>query len=296
MGYVGQRLSGAINRLLLILDNIKFQHTVFALPFCLISFGYASYPRPRVSDVILVLLAMVFARTAAMSYNRYVDADVDAANPRTRDRPVPRGQLSREAVLNWASGSSLLFMIVAGFINIWALVLSPIALLVVLGYSHAKRFTSLSHLWLGAALGIAPIGGWIAADQLPSNPIPWLISAAVVCWVAGFDIIYATQDEAFDRQEGLHSLVTRCGLANALRFSRALHVLSVALLLALGLVAPHLGPIYYMGVGIAAACLLYEQSLVRPDDLSQVNVAFNSMNGIVSIVLCVAAIADIYWW
>lgn len=293
---VGAKGEGPFDWLLLILENIRFAHTIFALPFCLMAFAYASYPRPNLSDLLLVLLAMVFARTAAMSYNRYVDADVDARNPRTRNRPIPSGRLSRRAVLAWTVGSSALFIIVAGLINLWALCLSPVALLIVLSYSHAKRFTSLSHLWLGLSLGVAPLGGWIAADQLPWSPVPWLISAAVLFWVAGFDIIYATQDEAFDRQAGLHSLVTRLGLVGALRLSKALHAASVVCLVALGLVAPLLGPVYYMGVGVAAACLLYEQNLVRPGDLSQVNVAFNSMNGIVGIVLCIATITDIYWW
>jgi 4-hydroxybenzoate polyprenyltransferase len=288
--------AGPLAKLRLVLDNIKFQHTIFALPFCLMAFAYAAYPGPGLDDLILVILAMVFARTAAMSYNRYVDADVDAANPRTKGRPVPSGRLSRGAVLAWTIGSAALFVVVAGLINLWALALSPVALAIVLGYSHSKRFTSLSHLWLGAALGVAPIGGWIAADQLPWSPVPWLISAAVVLWVAGFDIIYATQDEDFDRRWGLHSLVTRLGLRGALVASKVLHSLAVACLVILGLVADRLGPVYLMGAGIAAACLLYEQHLVRAEDLSQVNVAFFTMNGIVGIVLCAATIADIYWW
>ncbi len=276
------------------LDNIKFAHTVFALPFCLLAFGAASYPGPTPRLLGLVVLAMVCARTAAMSYNRYADAAIDAANPRTRGRPVPSGRMTRRETLAWTVVSALAFVAVAGLINAWALALAPVALLVILGYSHSKRFTWLSHVWLGLALSIAPMGGWIAAGGMPWDLPPLLIAAAVVCWVAGFDVIYATQDHAFDRAHGLHSAVVRFGVGRALLLARLLHLGAVAALVATGLAGERLGLVYYVGVALAALCLLWEHSLVRPDDLSRVDVAFFTMNGIVSLVLCAAGLADIY--
>lgn len=278
------------------LDNVKFAHTIFALPFCLMSFGCATYPGPSVRLLILVLLAMVTARTAAMSYNRYTDADIDAANPRTKGRPVPSGRMTRRETLLWTLVSAALFIAVCGFINRWTLLLSPVALAVVLGYSHSKRFTWLSHLWLGASLAIAPLGGWIAAGELPWDPVPWLIAAAVAFWVAGFDVIYATQDDTFDREHGLHSLVTRVGAANALLVARLFHAVAVACLIGLGLWSEHLGAVYFVGLGVAALCILWEHALVKPHDLSRVNVAFFTLNGVVSLILCVTTLLDIYGW
>lgn len=281
-------------RIAVALDNIKFAHTIFALPFCLLAFGYASYPGPSWRLLGLVLLAMVTARTAAMSYNRYTDADVDAANPRTASRPVPSGRMSRRETLAWTLVASATFVGAASLINPWTLALSPLALVVILGYSHSKRFTWLSHVWLGMALAIAPMGGWIAAGGRPWAPVPLLIAAAVVCWVAGFDVIYATQDDAFDRGHGLHSAVVRFGVARALLLARALHLGALAALVGVGLAGERLGLVYYVGVALAALCIVWEHSLVRPDDLSRVNVAFFTMNGIVSMVLCAAGLADVY--
>ncbi len=300
MGLPVERLDegpvSTLAKLRVALDNVKFAHTVFALPFCLMSFGYATHPGPSLRLLALVLLAMVTARTAAMSYNRYVDADIDARNPRTRGRPVPTGRMSRRETLLWTVISAILFVLVCWFINLWAFALSPAALAVVLGYSHSKRFTWLSHLWLGSALAIAPLGGWIAAGKLPWDPVPWLIAAAVAFWVAGFDIIYATQDETFDRAHGLYSLVTRLGIANALRVARLFHAVAVASLVGLGLWSDPLGAVYFIGLALAALCILWEHAIVRPDDLSRVNVAFFTMNGVVSLILCAATILDLYGW
>jgi len=293
---VGEHIGSPLRHLALVLDNIRFQHTLFAMPFCLMSFGYATYPGPSARLLLLVLLAMVTARTAAMSYNRFVDAELDALNPRTRRRPVPTGRITRRETLLWTVGASVAFVGVCALVNMWALALSPVALAVVLSYSHAKRFTWLSHVWLGAALGIAPLGGWVAAGSLPWSPIPWLIAGAVVLWVAGFDVIYATQDEAFDRRTGLQSLVTKLGIGGALWAARAAHLAAVGLLAALGLVADRLGVVYFAGLAVAALSILAEHAMVRADDLSRVSVAFFTMNGIVSLVLCAATLADVYWW
>ena len=295
-GGEGERPGSAVHHLALVLDNVKFQHTLFALPFCLMSFGYATYPGPSGRLLLLVLLAMVTARTAAMSHNRFVDAELDAINPRTRGRPVPTGRITRRETLLWTVGSSGAFVGVCALINVWALALSPVALAVILSYSHAKRFTWLSHVWLGASLGVAPLGGWVAALGLPWSPVPWLIAGSVVLWVAGFDVIYATQDEAFDRETGLHSLVTKLGISGALWAARAAHVVAVGLLVALGLVADRLGVVYFAGLAVAAVSILVEHTMVRADDLSRVNVAFFTMNGIVSLVLCAATFIDVYWW
>jgi 4-hydroxybenzoate polyprenyltransferase len=249
------------------------------------AFAYASYPGPSARQVALVLLAMVTARTAAMSFNRWVDADLDADNPRTRGRPIPSGRLHRGEVLLWTAASSAAFLVVCALLNARALALSPVALAWILGYSYTKRLTFLSHLWLGIAAGAAP-----------SAPVPWLISAAVAFWVAGFDVIYATQDGDFDRRVGLFSAVTRFGLGGALNLARAAHALSITLLVCVALRGQLLGGLYLGGVSVAAALILWEHALVRVNDLSRVNTAFFTANGLVSLALCAATIVDIYWW
>lgn len=276
------------------LDNIKFAHTIFALPFCLLAFGVGARPGPSARLLLLVLGAMVSARTAAMSYNRWTDADIDAENPRTKGRPVPSGRLSRGACLAWTVAAGAAFLACAAAINLWTLLLSPIALGIVLGYSWSKRFTWASHLWLGAALAIAPMGGWIAAGGAPLAPFPMLLALGVLCWVAGFDVIYATQDHSFDRERGLHSAVVRFGVRGALVLARGLHALSLGSLVAAGLACEAFGLLYWIGLGVAAACIVWEHLLVRADDLSRVNVAFFTMNGLVSLVLCAAGLVDAY--
>ena len=291
-----------LRKLKIILEMIKFEHTIFALPFALISmlvafdsnagtrFGIS--PRWDWRIVAWVLVAMVGARSAAMAFNRIADARIDAANPRTASRAIPKGLVSTGAAWVFVIVSSALLVLASYMLNPLAFALSPIALLVVLGYSYSKRFTSLSHLWLGLALGIAPVGAWIAVTGrigLPSI----VLSAAVMLWTAGFDIIYSLQDLDFDREAGLYSLPARIGPARALLVSRLMHVCMLGLLVLFGLLSAR-GKVYYIGVIHVAALLAFEQRLVSPRDLSRVNAAFFTMNGFVSIALLVFVITDLF--
>lgn len=305
-----------------LLSLVRFSHTVFAMPFALISViaawsldgavgdgaagseGIAQGPLPDgwLLPLVGVVVCMVAARTAAMAFNRLVDRDIDALNPRTASRHLPAGELSVGQVMALVVGSSLLF--VAGtllFLPNWLpLVLSMPVLAWLLGYSYAKRFTMLAHVWLGAALGMAPVAAWIAlrgqavladpADLLPSL----LLGVAVMLWVAGFDMIYACQDAAFDSQSGLHSMPAVLGVPRALRLATVFHVVTLLLLAALPWTIPTLGAIYWMALGVIAVLLIWEHSLVRPDDLSRVNAAFFSANAIIGAVLLVAVGADVW--
>ena len=300
-----------------LLSLVRFSHTVFAMPFALISViaawsldgaagreGVASgrLPDGWLLPLVGVVVCMVAARTAAMAFNRLVDRDIDALNPRTASRHLPAGELSVAQVMALVVSSSLLF--VAGtllFLPNWLpLVLSLPVLAWLLGYSYAKRFTMLAHVWLGAALGMAPVAAWIAlrgqavladpADLLPSL----LLGVAVMLWVAGFDMIYACQDAAFDSQSGLHSIPAVLGVPRALRLATVFHVVTLLLLAALPWTIPTLGAIYWMALGIIAALLIWEHSLVRPDDLSRVNAAFFSANAIIGAVLLAAVGADVW--
>jgi 4-hydroxybenzoate polyprenyltransferase len=263
------------------LGMIRVAHSIFALPFALASLLMATSGRPGWPLLGKTVLAVVLARTAAMSFNRWADAALDGRNRRTGGRAIPAGLLSRGTALGATVLCSGLFVLAAAWINRTALALSPAALLVLLGYSYTKRFTRWSHLVLGLALGLAPVGAWVAArDGLAL--LPCLLGAAVLLWTAGFDIIYACQDMDFDRAEGLRSIPERWGMARALLLSRILHAASVGLLLAVGAVAP-MGWIHGAGVGLVALLLAYEQSLVRPGDLSRVDQAFFAMNGLVSL-------------
>jgi 4-hydroxybenzoate polyprenyltransferase len=260
---------------------IKFSHSVFALPFALSAAALALEGPPRPGQLLWILVAMVGARSAAMGFNRLADHALDARNPRTAGRELPSGALSRAEVWTFTVASAAALVLAAGMLNPLCLALSPLALAVVFGYSYAKRFTALSHVWLGLALGLAPIGAWLAIrGRLDVEPL--LLAAAVVAWVAGFDTIYACQDAAFDRAESLHSLPARLGTGGALRVARGLHVLAVAALLGLYFVA-RLHPIYLAGVGGVAALLAYEHSLVSADDLSRVDAAFFTVNGWIAV-------------
>ncbi|MDW8051912.1 MAG: UbiA-like polyprenyltransferase [Armatimonadota bacterium] len=272
------------------LEAIKFEHTIFSLPFALLSMLYAANGFPEGRVVGWILVAMVSARTAAMAFNRLVDREFDALNPRTRTRALPAGLLTPNH-MRWATLiASLIFVYAAWQLNWICLWLSPVALAVILGYSYSKRFTPLSHFWLGLSLGIAPSAVWLAVrGTLELAPI--LLTLGVMCWVAGFDILYSLQDEAFDRQHGLRSLPETLGAARAILVSRLSHVLCV-LLLALSGWALGAGAWYYAGVGFAALMLAYEQSLVKPNDLSRLNLAFFTMNGYVSVGLFVFALLD----
>ncbi len=265
-------------------EMIKFQHTIFALPFALIALVSApaeGWPPLRVW--LLVLLAMVAARTAAMAFNRLVDHRLDALNPRTADRSLPGGRLSRRFVWLVTLVASTLFVLAAGLLNSLCLLLALPTLGVLLGYSLTKRFTAAAHLWLGAALGIAPIGAWIAVSgRLDLAPV--VLGVSVMLWVAGFDIIYSLQDEAFDRSTGLHSIPATLGALRALNLARILHILSLAGFAAFAVLSGG-GTLRWSAVVAAAAMLGWQHTLVTPDDLSRVNAAFFTANGILAVAM-----------
>ncbi|MEN8164249.1 MAG: UbiA-like polyprenyltransferase [Acidobacteriota bacterium] len=271
-------------------EMIKFQHTVFALPFALIALVSApaeGWPPLRVW--LLVLLAMVAARTAAMSFNRLVDHRMDALNPRTASRALPEGRLNRKFVWLITVVASAVFVLAAGLLNSLCLMLSVPTLAVLLGYSLSKRFTAAAHLWLGAALGIAPVGAWIAASGRLDLP-PVVLGVSVMLWVAGFDVIYSLQDEVFDRSMGLHSIPTALGPRRALHLARAFHILSLAGFAAVAVLSGG-GPLRWSAVIAAAGMLVWQHTLVSPDDLSRVNAAFFTANGILAVVMGVLFIA-----
>ena len=260
---------------------IRFSHSVFALPFALVSAALAAGGRVPWRELPWIVVAMVGARSAAMGFNRLADQALDARNPRTSGRELPRGLVSRREVWLFVAASALALVGAAAMLNPLCLALSPVALLVVLGYSYTKRFTSLSHLALGLALAIAPVGAWLAVRGRFGLP-PLVLALGVLFWVAGFDTIYACQDVEFDRREGLFSLPARLGAGPALVVARGLHVASVVLLAALYVLVP-LHPVYLVGVAAVAALLVYEHSLVSADDLSRVDAAFFAVNGWISI-------------
>lgn len=274
---------------------IKISHTVFALPFAIGSAALAMRAEGTFSwrQLGWIVFCAVMTRTAAMAQNRLADARLDRDNPRTRERAIPAGRVSAGFVALLVVVSSVLFVVGAGMLNRLCLYLSPVVLVVVLGYPYAKRFTALCHVWLGVALGIAPVGAWVAVrGAFDGWPVPVLLGAAVTCWTAGFDCIYACQDAEHDRREGLFSIPARLGVASALRVARGLHVLTVALLVAAGVLSPSLGFFYFGAVVFAAALLAYENALVRADDLSRIDVAFFTLNGIVSLVVGAALVVS----
>jgi 4-hydroxybenzoate polyprenyltransferase len=276
---------------------IKFEHSVFALPFALtgalLAFRDGGYATGAIWRTLAwIVAAMVGARSAAMAFNRLVDFDIDARNPRTRMRHLPAGLLSRGFTWGFVAVSSLFFVFAAGQLNALCFHLAPLALAIIFFYSFTKRFTSFSHLVLGFSLGIAPAAAWIAVRGSLDPRILWL-TAAVTCWTAGFDVIYSCQDYEFDCEEGLSSVPRMLGIAGALRVSQALHVLMVVCLLAL-VYTLHLGALALIGVGAVVALLLYEHSLVKANDLSRVNAAFFTMNGYVSVLFFVFWAADIF--
>jgi 4-hydroxybenzoate polyprenyltransferase len=279
------------------LGMIRFSHTLFALPFALLGAALAARGpdgwRGRPRDWIGIVLCMATARSAAMAFNRLADRRIDALNPRTASRHLPAGQLSAGEVAAFTVASAIAFVASTALFlpNRLPLLLSLPVLLWLLGYSYAKRFTSLAHFWLGVALMLAPMAAWIALRGDLAWP-PVLLGLAVLCWVSGFDIIYACQDAAFDREVGLHSLPGRLGVATALRVAAACHALMIAALIALGLAYP-LGRLYFLGVASAAALLIYEHALVSPDDLTRVNVAFFQVNIAISIGLLAVGVADL---
>jgi 4-hydroxybenzoate polyprenyltransferase len=270
-----------VSRALVYGRMIKFSHSVFALPFALASALIAAGGRVPWRELPWIVVAMVGARSAAMGFNRLADHAVDARNPRTAGRELPRGLLSRAEVWLFVLLSAAALVVAAAMLNPLCLALSPVALAVVLGYSYAKRFTSLSHLILGLGLSIAPVGAWLAVRGRFAVP-PIVLGLAVLLWVAGFDTIYACQDVEFDRREGLFSLPARLGTARALAIARVLHVLAVLLLASLAVLVP-LHPVYLAGVAAVGALLAYEHSLVSARDLSRVDAAFFTVNGWISV-------------
>ena len=279
-------------RLWITLEMIKFEHTLFALPFALLGAVLAARGWPSGSILGWILLAMVGARSAAMAFNRLVDRQFDAQNPRTRTRAIPAGLLRPQFVVIFIVVSAVLFFFAAAMLNDLTLWLSPIALGSVLGYSYTKRFTSLSHLVLGWCLSIAPTGAWIAVRGAIDSPIPLLLSLAVMLWTAGFDILYACQDQSFDVEAGLHSIPQRFGVARALRIARGLHLAMFRVLVVLSWWS-ELRWMGLFGVGIAGALLIHQHRLVRADDLSRLNAAFFTTNAYVSVILFVTIAADL---
>jgi 4-hydroxybenzoate polyprenyltransferase len=287
-----------IQRLRMTLDMIKFEHSVFALPFALtgalLAWRSLGFPMDVAGWKLLwIVVAMVGARSAGMAFNRILDADIDARNPRTKMRHLPAGLLSRGFALGFLIAMSCVFVLAAGMLGWVCLLLSPAALGIVLFYSYTKRFTSWSHIVLGFALGIAPAAAWIAVQGSLDPRILWL-TAAVTFWTAGFDIIYSCQDFDFDRASGLHSLPERLGIGRALMLSRLLHVAMLGCLIVL-LPSFQLGWLGFLGVLCVAALLVYEHSLVKPDDLTRVNAAFSAVNGYVSVLFFVFWAADVWY-
>ena len=296
------------------LSLVKFSHTIFAMPFALIGFflgifymDYATSVVPGwhtlvfqplfdwnflLIKLIFVILCMIFARSAAMAFNRYLDRSFDAKNPRTAIRELPSGIISANSALVFTVISSFFFIITCYFINTICFFLSPVALLVVLGYSYTKRFTPLCHLILGLGLSLAPIGAYLAVTGRFSL-LPVLFSFCVIFWVSGFDIIYALQDEEFDKSQQLYSIPAWLGKTKALKVSELLHALSSLCIIAAGLYGGF-GWLYWIGVGLFAGMLIYQHSIVKPNDLKKVNLAFMTANGIASVVFAALVIADLF--
>jgi 4-hydroxybenzoate polyprenyltransferase len=276
------------------LSLIKFSHTVFALPFAMIGYFLAVKITGNILDIkklLLILLCMIFARSAAMAFNRYIDIDFDKKNPRTTAREIPSGIISTRAASIFVILSSLAFITVTYFINPICLYLSPVALLVVLGYSFTKRFTALCHVILGIGLSLAPIGAYLAVTGR-FDWLPLFFSFAVLFWVSGFDIIYALQDEQFDKSQNLYSIPAWLGVKMALILSKIFHAITIFFIVYAG-VHSSFGTIYWIGAGLFILLLIYQHTLVRPNDLSKVNMAFATTNGIASIIFATFAIIDL---
>ena len=271
--------------LVLVLETIKFEHTIFALPFAFLGAFLAARGFPGWETSFWIIMAMTGARSAAMSFNRLADRFDDRLNPRTSDRALPRELLSAQFVALFTLASSTLFIFSAWMLNELAFYLSPIALVIVLFYSYTKRFTSLSHLVLGLSIAIAPVGGWVAVRG-EIHLAPFYVAAAVLFWVGGFDIIYACQDYDFDRKFGRYSWPSKWGIKTALRISALFHVLMM-LLLIYAFLQFQLSLLSWMGLVLAGIGLIYEHSLVHPEDLSRLNAAFFTLNGLISVVLFV---------
>lgn len=283
----------AVQPIIALMRMIKVEHSIFALPFAMVGMLYAAGGFPGWRVFLLILVAMVSARSAGMAFNRLVDHQLDALNPRTNKRELVTGAISRRKAWAFFAVSVALFLFAAALLNSLSLALAPVALVVLLGYSYTKRFTSLCHLFVGLSLGIAPVGAWVAVrGTLDPAPFWWL--GAITFWTAGFDILYALQDEEFDRANGVHSLVVRFGRAKAIAVSRLFHVATVVLLTVAG-AAVGAGIPYLLGVIFVMGLLMVEQSLVAPDDLSRIDAAFFTVNGWVSVGFMVFALVDVVY-
>lgn len=273
---------------------IKLSHTIFALPFALIGFFIAIHETNDFSwlKFILIILCMIFARSAAMSFNRYVDRDIDKLNPRTANREIPRGIITGKAALIFAMSNVLLFFITTYFINPLCFVLSPIALIVILGYSFTKRFTSITHFILGLSLSIAPIGSYIAVKGEFAF-LPLLLSLLVLCWVAGFDIIYSLQDKEFDKNHHLKSIPAKLGSKNALIVSVILHIITTSVVIYIGYYNTY-GIFYWIGAFIFIVLLIYQHSIIGATNLKNINIAFATTNGIASVIYAIFFILEIW--
>lgn len=283
------------------LSLIKFSHTIFALPFALVGFFLAHYIEGKslnLTILLSILLCMIFARSAAMAFNRYLDRDIDALNPRTVVREIPAGVITAQSALTFVIINSLAFILTTWFINPLCFALSPIALLVVLGYSYTKRFTFLCHFILGLGLSLAPIGAYLAVTG-HFDSLPLLYSLVVLLWVAGFDIIYALQDEDFDKSLNLNSIPVRLGKGGALQLSNMLHLLcALVILFAVWRVNTEgvgFGILHWIGTAIFIGLLGYQHTLVKPNDLSKVNMAFFTTNGIASVIYGSFFILDFFF-
>ena len=273
------------------LEMIKWEHSIFALPFALCGAMLAAGGWPSAWQLLWIVIAMVSARSAAMAFNRYVDAEIDAANPRTKSRAVPAGILSKQFVGTFVVAASAIFIVAAAMLNRLTFLLSPVALGIIFLYSYTKRFTRWSHLVLGFALGVAPAAAWIAVRG-SLDPRILLLTGVVTFWVAGFDVLYACQDYEFDSSYGLHSLPRRYGISGGLLIARAMHVLMLILLISV-VAAFGLGKIAVAGVTAVTLLLAYEHSLLSARDLSKLNAAFFTMNGVISVVLFLFLAADL---
>ena len=284
---------GFLGQFKVIFSDIKIQHTVFALPFAVMSAFIAAEGLPEWMTLLWMLIAMFGARNGAMAFNRIADAKFDKLNPRTSSRALPSGKVDVKLYWFFLIISSVMFVFAAFMLNRLAFFLSPVALSIVFGYSFAKRFTLLSHLWLGVAISIAPIGAWVAVREEISL-VSLVLGAAVIFWLIGFDIIYSCMDMESDQQNSLHSIPQKFGLVGALKLAFFSHCIMVFVLIGLSYL-PILGWLYFLGVLLVAGLLFYEHWLVRPDDLSHVNIAFFNVNGIISVLLMSFVIVDCMW-
>ncbi len=287
-------MSGLASRTAVVLEMIKFQHSIFALPWALAAALYAAGGIPSAGKIFWILVAMVSARSAAMAFNRIADAKYDAENPRTRDRAIPSGRLTVGFTFGFTLAMSAAFVAAAWRLNDLCLKLSPAALAIVLGYSFTKRFTALCHWALGISLAIAPVGAWLAVTpHRAAHPFPYLLGAAVAFWIAGADILYACEDVEFDRRKGLRSVPAALGQGAAMLVARLSHLAAVGALIVAGIFAGA-GPFWYGTAAAIAALLAYEHAIVKPDDLRRVNRAFFHVNAAASAAVLAGALLDLY--